>query len=133
MMQKNGQYGITLSGFIVAAILFGGAAITVMKLWPVYNEKMKVDMAMDKLAAMPEGARMNKLAAARALERQFDVQDVDSLDFKTLMKYLEVYQEKGTRSKLASLVYEIRAPFFSNLDIVMNYEKTVELGSVTTD
>ena len=133
MMRMSTQSGITLTGLIMASVVFGSLAVTVMKLWPIYNEKFKVDLAMDKLATMPEGARMTKVAAARAIERQFDVQDVDTIDFQRLMKILEVTQKKGSPNKLATLRYEIRAPFFSNLDVVMNYAKTVELGAATSD
>jgi len=127
------QRGITLSGLLATSVVFGTLALTGMKVWPIYNEKFKVDLAMDKLATMPEGSRMTKVAAARALERQFDVQDVDSIDFNKLMKILEVQSKKGSQDKVAKLAYEIRAPFFSNLDLVMNYEKTVELGSPAAD
>ena len=127
------QRGITLTGLLAASVVFGTIALTGMKLWPVYNEKFKVDMAMDKLAAAPEGARLTKVAAARVLERQFDVQDVDTIDFNKLMKILDVKQKKSSPNKLATLAYEIRAPFFSNLDIVMKYEKTVELGAPSSD
>ena len=127
------QRGITLTGLIAASVVFGAVAVTGMKLWPVYNEKFKVDMAMDKLAAAPEGARLTKVAAARVLERQFDVQDVDTIDFNKLMKILDLKQKKSSPNKLATLAYEIRGPFFSNLDIVMKYEKTVELGAPSSD
>lgn len=133
MKRMSTQSGITLSGLIMASVVFGTLAVTGMKLWPIYNEKFKVDLAMDKLATLPEGSRMTKVSAARAIERQFDVQDVDTIDFPRLMKILEVTQIKGSPNKLATLRYEIRAPFFSNLDIVMNYAKTVELGTATTD
>lgn len=133
MNPKRKQTGLTLSGLIVACVVVGGAALFVMKLWPVYNEKMKVDMAMDKLASLPEGERMGRTSLARALQDQFDVQDVDSIDHRKLPKMLEVSREKGKKGKFVRLAYEIRAPFFSNLDIVMNYDKTVQLAPSATD
>ncbi|MGE0486548.1 MAG: DUF4845 domain-containing protein [Gammaproteobacteria bacterium] len=132
-MNRKRQSGITLTGLIMSCIVLGGAALTGMKLWPIYNEKFKVDVGMDKLAALPEGARMNKLALANALQKQFDVQDVDSLKESDVRKILKVGPIKGQPGKYASFTYEIRRPFFANLDVVMNYDKTVRLAGDKTD
>ncbi len=77
MMTRKKQRGVTLSGLIMACIVLGVAALLVMRLWPIYNEKMKVDQAMDKLASNPDAARMTKPEIVQAIMRQFDVSDVD--------------------------------------------------------
>ena len=133
MNLERKQRGITLTGMIMGCIVLGGAALLFMKLWPVYNEKFKVDLAMDKLATHPEGARLTKLAASKELMKQFDVNDVDTFSEVELRRTLEVKPKKGSHNKLASLKYEIRAPLFGDLDVVMKYDKTVELGGVKTD
>ncbi|MEQ8230247.1 MAG: DUF4845 domain-containing protein [Gammaproteobacteria bacterium] len=133
MNPRRKQTGVTLTGLIAACIVIGGAAVVAMKLWPLYNEKLKVDMAMESLTTLPEGERMGRAAIASALQRQFDVQDADSIDGRKLPKMLEVERRKGEKGKFVRLAYEIRAPFFSNLDVIMNYDKTVQLGVGTTD
>lgn len=132
MYSARYQRGMTLTGLIMGCIALGGAALVGMKLWPVYNEKMKVDMAMDKLAGAPEGARMTTRGMAKLLQKQFDVNDVDSIDERRLPKLLKVERLKG-KGKEVTLAYEIRSEFFSNLDIVMNYNKSVQLGEPTSD
>ena len=127
------QRGITLSGLIMASIVLGAAALLVMKLWPVYNEKIKVDQALDKLQANPEGFRMTKTDMVKAILRQFDVNDVDSFDTQRLLKVLQVGRKKDSPNKVAIMAYEIRAPLFSNLDIVMNYRKMVEFPPPKSD
>ncbi|MCB1749255.1 MAG: DUF4845 domain-containing protein [Gammaproteobacteria bacterium] len=132
-MNRKRQSGLTLTGLIMSCIVIGGGALTGMKLWPIYNEKFKVDVGMDKLAAIPEGSRMNKLALAKELQKQFDVQDVDSLTEAQVRKILQVGTIKGQPGKYATFSYEIRRPFFGHLDIVMNYDKTVQLAGGKTD
>ena len=127
------QRGITLTGLIMGCIVIGGASLLGMKLWPVYNEKMKVDLAMEKLASAPEGARLSTRGMANVLQKQFDVNDVDAIPERQLPKMLKVERLKGGKGKDVTLAYEIRAPLFSNLDVIMNYSKTVTLGAATTE
>jgi len=133
MKMRTYQRGVTLSGLIMACIVLGSAALLVMKLWPIYNEKMKVDQAMDHLANNPEGARMAKPQIVGAIMRQFDVSDVDRFNTPGLSKVLTVGRKKGSPNKVVMIAYEIRAPFFANLDVVMNYKKIIEFAPPKTD
>ena len=133
MNLKSNQQGISLSGLIMACIVLGTIAFLFMKLFPIYNEKMKVDQAMDRLANNVDGARMTKRAMVKAIMRQFDVNDVENFDTPTLTKRLQVGRKKGSKGKIITLAYEIRGPLFSNLDIIMNYSKVIEFGPVRTD
>lgn len=133
MKTRTSQRGITLSGLIMASIVLGVVALTIMKLWPVYNEKIKVDQAMAKLAADPDGFRMTKQQMVNAIMRQFDVSDVETFDTPRLNKTLQVGRKKHSPNKVVMLAYEIRAPLFSNLDIIMNYKNVIEFGPAKTD
>lgn len=133
MNLRNSQRGISLNGLIMGCVVVGIIALLFMKLWPIYNEKMKVDQAMDKLETIPSGARMTKTALAKALMKQFDVNDVDSFSTKELRETQKVQRKKGTKGKVVTLAYEIRGPLISNLDIAMNYNKVIEFAPAKTD
>ncbi len=133
MNSKRYQQGVTLSGLIMGCIVLGCAALLVMKLWPLYNEQMKVDQAMEHLGANPDAARMTKPEIVQALMRQFDVSDVDRFDTPGLTKVVTVGKKKGTNDKVVIMEYEIRTPLFGNLDVVMNYRNVKEFGPVKTD
>ncbi len=133
MNLKRDQRGVSLGGLLTWCVILGFTALMLMKLWPIYNEKMKVDQAMDKLSTNPNGPRMNKNAFAKALMRQFDVNDVDTFSTVELRKTLQVGRKKGTKIKIVTLAYEIRGPFFANMDIVMNYNNAIEFGPSKTD
>ena len=133
MHSKRRQLGITLSGLIIDCIVLGGAALIAMKLWPLYNEQMKVDQAMAHLEANPTVPRMNKTEIVQAIMRQFDVSDVDRFDTPSLTKVVTVGKKKGTAIKVVMMEYEIRAPFFGNLDLILNYRNVKEFGPVGTE
>ena len=127
------QRGVSLSGLIMASIVFGTLALFVMKLWPIYNEKMKVDQAMDRMAGNADTGRMTKSEFVNALMRQFDVSDVDRFDTPGLTKVITVGKKRGSENRVVVMEYEIRAPFFDNLDLIMNYHKALEFGPAKTD
>ena len=133
MTARTRQRGITLSGLLMACAVLGVVALGFMRLWPLYNEKMKVDQAMDHLAAMPDAARMTKAEVVSAIMRQFDVNDVDRFDMVSLAKVITVGKKKGSNDKVVMMEYEIRSPLFSNLDVVMNYRNVKEFGPAKTD
>jgi len=133
MNRRNGQLGITLSGLIYVCIILGIVAVTAMKLFPLYNEKTKVDFALEKVAAQPEAARMSKAEIVKLIGRQFEVSDVDRWTLSEFSKLLELKKSKDGRHKYMVLNYEIRGPFYGDLDIVLKYSKTIELGQAVTD
>lgn len=133
MKLRHKQNGITLSGLIMGCIVLGSLALVGMKLWPVYNEKFKVDIAMDKLASTPEGNRMGRRSMAKVLQKQFDINDVAPVPEAQLAKKLQLSKKKGSKNKLVTLEYEIRSPLTEELDVVLKYNKTVEMGAEQTD
>ena len=132
---RNGpfrQQGITLSGLMFAAILIGGAAVLAMRLFPLYNEKMKVDLALEKVASDPAIGDQTKSGIVTAVMKQFEVSDVDRWSTVEFTKLLDVSRDPETKRRVMSLEYEIRNELCCDLDIVLNYYWSRELpeGSV---
>jgi hypothetical protein len=129
MTSRHQQQGITLSGLIFGCILLGILALTGMKLFPLYNEKMKVDFAMENVAGTAGSARLSKTEVVRAILKQFEVSDVDRFDRHNLGKILKVDKKKGSTVKIVSIAYEIRGEFFGDLDLILKYNNAVELSA----
>jgi hypothetical protein len=124
--RRFSQLGVSLSGLIFWCVLLGGAALIAMKLFPLYNEKMKVDFALDTVAADPEAGNWGKPDIAKAVMKQFEVSDVDRWTFAEFMKLLDV-ERTTAGGRVMSLNYEIRGPLFGQLDIVLNYDRALDL------
>lgn len=133
MDRRVSQRGITLSGLIYGCILLGFVALVLMKLFPLYNEKTKVDFALEKVAGQSESSRMSKIAIVRLIMRQFEISDVDRWRVQELAKLLKIKTLKSGKGKIMSLEYEIRGPFFGELDIVLKYHNSLKLGRARTD
>ncbi|MGH8597986.1 MAG: DUF4845 domain-containing protein, partial [Gammaproteobacteria bacterium] len=121
------QRGVTLSGLIFVSILIGAAAMAVMRLFPLYNEKMKVDLAMDKVAQDTAAGNQSKHDLVKAIMKQFEVSDVDRWSTVEFTRLLKLEKVKSSENRLMSLDYEIRNAVCCNLDIVLNYHFAREL------
>ncbi len=128
MSPKHRQRGITLSGLIYTCIILGIVALIGMKLFPLYNEKMKVDMALDKVAADPAVGRMNKTEIVREIMKNFEVSDVDRWTTQEFARTLQVLPKKGEDKRTVLLEYEIRGELCCNLDVVLNYSKSLDIA-----
>lgn len=129
---KN-QRGLSLTGLIMACAVVGVIALLFMKVFPIYNEKIKVDKAMTRVESTPEATKMGKKQIALAIVKQLGIDGVDRFDEHSLSKILKMGRNKTTGKKNVALVYEIRNSLFADLDIVMNYNRVIELGAKKTD
>ena len=127
------QRGVSLSGLLISSVVLGAVALMLMKLWPIYNEKLKVDQAMEHLQSNPDATRLTKAEIVQALMRQFEVNDLSHFNTPELTKVVTVGKKKGSENRVVIMEYEIRSGFFDNLDLVMNYKKTLEFGPAKTD
>ena len=133
MKQRHSRGAITISGLIYVCVIFGTIAVVAMKLFPLYNEKFKVDLALEKVAGQAESARMSKTDIVKLIGRQFEVSEVRRWKMVDFAKILKIKKLKGGKGKIMSLDYEIRESFFGELDIVLKYSKVLKLGVPATD
>jgi hypothetical protein len=128
MNPKHGQRGISLSGLIYLCIVLGVCALIGMKLFPLYNEKMKVDMALDKVAQDPGISHMTKPEIVREIMKNFEVSDVDRWTTQEFGRLVQIQPKKGEDRRNLLLEYEIRGELCCNLDVVLNYSKSLDIA-----
>jgi DNA-dependent RNA polymerase auxiliary subunit epsilon len=116
------QRGMTLMGFIIGLIVFCFFAYMGMVLGPAYNEFYGVRKAMNTVAAGQQRNSTDALTIRRALDRQFNVGYVESISGKQV---LLVREKTGN---LISVEYEVRKAFVYNIDFVIKFKHSVELG-----
>jgi len=101
-------------------------ALLILKLFPVYMEKFKVDAAMEYVANQPGAADKKSNEISRGIARNLDVNGVNRITESNFKDYGKVTRDKQ-KNKVLTMKYEIRATLFGDLDIVLNYDKTVTL------
>jgi hypothetical protein len=124
MNSKNKQTGLTLIGFAVLLGVLGFIAYAVMKLFPAYSEYFGVVKSMKLLQNEPgiESASVEDIR--RKLNVQFDLQYVDETDVPP--SAVSLVTANGARS--LRIAYDRDIPFLYNVDLLVHFDKTVDLS-----
>jgi len=124
----NEQRGVTFLGWCIILAIIGYFVLFTLRLFPLYNEKMIVNAAMESVASRPGVDKMSDTDVFKNFLRTVQVggtQRFDDRSIKELAK-IEKPKQKGEARKL-TVIFEIRNKFFQDIDLVLNYNKSVEL------
>jgi hypothetical protein len=126
---RSRQSGITLLGFIIVLAVVGFFAFLGMKLFPAYSEYYNVVSAMEQIAREPGSSRWSPAEILTSLEKRMYINFVDE---KYVNKRSFQIKRSGTGYTL-SVKYERREPMLYNLDYVAKFERTVHIGTNSSD
>ena len=124
------QRGLTLWGLLMGGALLAFAALTLMKLFPLYNQSFKVRAAMQAVAAMPEIGQKGVQEIRGLIMRNFDVSDVDTITANDLQKYLKVVAKPDGKGRTMTMTYEDRGPLFGDLDVVLKFNESIPIAGM---
>jgi len=115
------QRGATMLGMLVIGAILALGLYSVIRLWPLYFEYYSIVRSMESVAKEGEGADISKLR--NGLQRHWEIEDIKSIDVKDI-------EIKKTRSGFTMHAeYEGRTSFVANIFWVIEFDKTVNVGS----
>ena len=122
------QKGITMIGFVILLGVVGFFAYAAMKLIPAYTEYFGVVKSMKFLQtdAGIESASIEEIR--RKLNVQFDLQYVDETHVPA--QSAQLITQNGARSLRSA--YDRDLPFIYNVDLLVHFDKTVDLSRGAT-
>jgi hypothetical protein len=124
MLNRTNQQGMTFWGLLTISALFIFFAILFFKLLPPYMEYGKVKTALENLKVQPNVGTMEKPDIANALQRRFDIDDVNNVDLK---KDLLVEKKPGTTK--IRIKYERRVPIAYNVSALIDFEHSIQVNA----
>lgn len=124
---KQSQRGLTLIGFAIVLCVVGFFAYCAMKLIPVYSEYMGVVKSMEQLSKEPGIQSQEPSQIRAALELKFNIQYVDSNAIPPTN--IKIVKQGGATS--LRVFYDKRVDFVGNVDLLVSFDKTVNLGGGT--
>ena len=118
------ERGVTFLGWViilvpVALVLYAGIRIT-----PLYLEYMKVARPLEQVRDELKGDQPDVAAIRNAIEKRFDVEDVNVMTIRDTDK-LKITKD-GNGYKVEA-VYQATAPYVSNVSLLVNFDKTVQI------
>jgi len=122
------QKGITMIGFAIMLCVVGFFAYAAMKLVPAYTEYFGVVKSMKKLQS-ESGIETATIEFIRQkLNVQFDLQYVSDKDVPP--GAIQLMTQNGQRN--LRIAYDVDIPFLYNVDLLVHFDKTVDLSHGAT-
>lgn len=128
MMNLQRQNGLTLTGFIMVIALVCFFALVAMKLFPLYNESFAVTKSLESVAKDPKADKLALIQLRRNFLRNANINGLSRFQERNISDYLTA-NKVGQKPRTMTMNYEARTNLFGNLDMVLVYEKTLELGT----
>lgn len=128
MRMLHQQRGMGLTSWLMIIMIGIFLGLLGLKAIPVYIEYYEVRSLVDDIAANSEMKQANKRMMNIKLAKYLDM---NSLDDHITEKDFKLERIKGSNNRRKLVInYEVRQPWFANLDFVakFNYEK--EIGNV---
>jgi Domain of unknown function (DUF4845) len=122
---RHRNRGITLIGFVILLAVLGFFAYIVMRLVPVYLEYFGVVKAMEQLKDEPGVAQKPVEQIRRDLSFKFDTGYVDAASIPP--QAIQLKRDSGAAT--LRIAYEKRVPFLYNVDLLVTFDKSVNLSN----
>jgi hypothetical protein len=121
---RSKQAGVTFIGWIILMVPIAICGYAGIRLAPVYLNYMKVVRSLDDVKSEFKGGDAGSQTAIRnALEKHLNIQSVDYPDIK------DIKITRDGKEWVVNAAYDDQAPLFSNVFILVSFDKTVTLGS----
>lgn len=129
MIYRTKQQGVTFIGFLMMCVLLMFFAFLGMRMWPIVNEKIKIDQALENIAARDNIDTLTTSAIVKDMLKFFEIEDVDQFERSSDLKDIFTLERiKGKKMRLMRMNYEIRRPILEGkLDVIYHYDKSIEI------
>ena len=123
MQTRTNQHGMTFWGLLVVAAIFIFFVVLFFKLLPPYLEYGKVKISLESLAKQSDTGIMEKAQIKVAIDRRFNIEDVDNIDLNK-----NLFVEKKPGSMTIRIAYERRVPLAYNVTALIEFDHTAQVN-----
>ena len=115
------QAGITVIGFLLLAAVFGIVGLALLKIVPLYLEKMRIGTVLEDLKTETSAGGNTAAGIRYTLDNRFYIENVDIKDDE-----IEISLEGD--GYMVRINRESRASFFADLWFVLEIKEQVEIA-----
>jgi hypothetical protein len=115
------QAGITTLGMLIIAGFVGIFSFGVLRLTPVYLNYMKVAGVLSGVHDEFDGQSPSRSAIRISIQRRFDVESVSEITAR------DIVVKPEDNGFLVQAVYDHKAPFISNINFLVSFDRSVHV------
>ncbi len=123
MKSIHRQRGMTPIGWVLVFLLIAFFALIALKLIPIYIESFSVGSVIADLKNEPGISSMTSREIISIVEKRLEINNVYGVSAD------DIYVEKGRGTMIISADYEVRKNMLGNVDILVSFDKSVEVPS----
>ena len=124
---RSKQRGITFIGWVLLLTPLAICAYAGIRVAPLYLNYMKVARTLEQVKSELKDGGSDQAAVRTALEKHLNIESVDFPDVKDLKI------TRDGKSWVVNAAYDDQTPLFSNIFILISFDKTVTIGSESGD
>jgi hypothetical protein len=125
-MRKQ-QRGVTAIGWLILLIPFAIVGYTAIRVIPLYLNYLKVVHTLEQVSSEVTGGGATQAALRLSIEKHFNVEGVDFPDVK------DIRITRQNQSWLVEANYDDQAPLFSNIFVLVSFDKVVTINGARSD
>ncbi|MDY6942386.1 MAG: DUF4845 domain-containing protein [Pseudomonadota bacterium] len=116
------QKGIGIPGIMALIVVVTFSGYTAFLLLPIYLDYLKVSSSIQSLTELPETEDLSPRNVRDLILRRFQINQVSHVGNSDLV----IFREND--STVVQADYEVRTPWFWNIDLVLKFSEEVEVG-----
>jgi hypothetical protein len=124
---RSKQTGITLLGWLFLLLPLGVCGYAALRLTPVYLNYMKVARSLEEVKTEFKDGGGDAAAIRKAIDKRFNIEDVDYPGVK------DIKINRDGKGWMVAAEYDDQAPLFSNVFILVSFNKSVTFGGEVKD
>lgn len=121
MKSIHRQRGMTPIGWVLVFLLIAFFALIALKLVPIYLQSFSVGSVISDLKNEPGISSMTEREITAIIQKRLDVNMITGISPD------DIYVEKTGDTMTISADYEVRKSMLGNVDIVVSFDKSVEV------
>jgi hypothetical protein len=122
---KCHQRGATFFGMVIIVGILGFALYAGIRLFPLYKEYFDIVRAMSQTSTqLGEGSSPADIK--QSLQRRWQIEDIKSIEFT------DIEINRTGEATMLRAKYRAEAPFVGNVSLVVDFDKSVKMGSAVS-
>jgi hypothetical protein len=117
---RRKQAGITALGFLLLASLFGVLGLGVLKITPMYLQKLKLDKVLSDVQSEFDGTNATAGAIRNAVNRRFEIEDIRLAPENVTINQVRTGYE-------VRIQHDSRAHYIADVWLLVAYDRQIEI------
>jgi hypothetical protein len=123
MKSIHRQRGMTPIGWILVFLLIAFFTLVALKLVPIYLDSFTIGSVISDMRQEPGIAAKTPREVVAMIEKRLDINMVEGITAD------DIFVEKRGDTMTISAEYEIREKMLGNVDVIISFNKTVEVSA----